>query len=911
VANNYNHNHLTDRLFYYGRRLTVILLIASLPAVSSNVLACEPDLALNCPPSADGQVYVDNLSVQINGGISTPPPCEPVTRMSWDWGDGNVNDSWFPASHSYTAYDDYLVTVSALDASDNLLVSQSCNVKVSMPDLIFSDGLECGDIPGNCRPTFDGMTFLSATAEDEVTIAWFPAKDDDTSAENIQYDIYLSMDEYFQPGPSSLKVSLLGQLSTVVPGLVPGSRYYALVVARDQSGQGSVERDHLSVSTPAFPFVPSSTPMQRAVDLNLGTPVSADETTLTFSSGNDAIPPNVGAVLIGPLAGGKGYIRMVESVTERSGEFIVTTRMSTPDEIFDQLHLSTVGVLSEGDSATSVPSTTMTGAKAVFNTQVFTQQDGSRVTRSEWEDGLLIIERVDYAGSAGPITFGPGIEAASHMIGTKGYDYGELKLDLTLDFKPEMVSEAKWDVFSLKEAEILARGEMLLKAFAGYEFSVGKGIHPDPFRLFKITWTAIYTLGPVPVYQQIELAVDVQVDFEATTEVKASTTAEAKVTAEVGATYNEANGWEHVSNLNSSTSFSADLGVSGSVTGSIRLIPSLTLEFYETAAAILSIEPSLNGALEAELTLEPLCAPLELTKLESDIKVDCHAKFEWWHIELLDVKLCDIAPKKLFSLPTLDFSARGYGPISLTGVVKDGVNNKFIPSSIEWGLKSATGSLDPTTGSATTLTCPEGGNHKVTFSGYGELGPLSRQCIQKDMSCNLACPGGTDEECLPGQICHNETCRSSCGDETSCSVGQTCDAGGLCRNDCKSDDDCSNGEICNFTGYNDPSYCVDSDGQVCSSFDDCPYGQTCYGDELVCGPYGRNTGMSCFQCRYQWGTTGYTACTFHVRNGAQCEELRDISNCPPHPYADTPRTNQWCSFGLDYCTGHDCLDPDW
>ena len=44
-----------------------------------------------------------------------PLGCPEIVRINWDWGDGSIYDSWFPATHTYTAPGDYTVTVTAFN----------------------------------------------------------------------------------------------------------------------------------------------------------------------------------------------------------------------------------------------------------------------------------------------------------------------------------------------------------------------------------------------------------------------------------------------------------------------------------------------------------------------------------------------------------------------------------------------------------------------------------------------------------------------------------------------------------------------------------------------------------------------------------------------------------------------------
>jgi len=100
---------------------------------------CQPEMGLTCPPSGDPHVWIDGLDVQINGGIFTPPPCEPVARINWDWGDETSSDSSFPAVHTYPERTEYTITAVALDAGDTEIIRASCDISLQV---IFRNGFE-------------------------------------------------------------------------------------------------------------------------------------------------------------------------------------------------------------------------------------------------------------------------------------------------------------------------------------------------------------------------------------------------------------------------------------------------------------------------------------------------------------------------------------------------------------------------------------------------------------------------------------------------------------------------------------------------------------------------------------------------------------------------------------------------
>jgi len=97
-------------------------------------VSCEYSLGMSCPSSGDA-------SVEINGGfINLPLPCPAVTRATWDWGDGTVDEFLavgdppyvypFPNAHVYGESGSYTTTLRLLDSKDNLLDEASCDLQI-------------------------------------------------------------------------------------------------------------------------------------------------------------------------------------------------------------------------------------------------------------------------------------------------------------------------------------------------------------------------------------------------------------------------------------------------------------------------------------------------------------------------------------------------------------------------------------------------------------------------------------------------------------------------------------------------------------------------------------------------------------------------------------------------------------
>ncbi|MEW8015109.1 MAG: hypothetical protein AB2807_10080 [Candidatus Sedimenticola endophacoides] len=84
------------------RKILSIVALIQLSIFTQNSMAeCDLDLTV---PVYDGQTWTERCDVQVNGVVVPDPPgCTKVVRIAWDWGDGVVGDSWFPAQHTYDA----------------------------------------------------------------------------------------------------------------------------------------------------------------------------------------------------------------------------------------------------------------------------------------------------------------------------------------------------------------------------------------------------------------------------------------------------------------------------------------------------------------------------------------------------------------------------------------------------------------------------------------------------------------------------------------------------------------------------------------------------------------------------------------------------------------------------------------
>jgi len=116
------------RLLSFGAIAVCACILVS-PAVKG--VDCTYSMGVSCPPDMDPTSFVNGLQVVLNGGVGSDDElCPPAANINWDWGDGTLEPSFFPAYHEYVAPGDYEIVVSATDESDVELATASCNLSV-------------------------------------------------------------------------------------------------------------------------------------------------------------------------------------------------------------------------------------------------------------------------------------------------------------------------------------------------------------------------------------------------------------------------------------------------------------------------------------------------------------------------------------------------------------------------------------------------------------------------------------------------------------------------------------------------------------------------------------------------------------------------------------------------------------
>ena len=630
--------------------------------------------------------------------------------------------------------------------------------------LIFDNGFEAGHAcvwstvyPAvACPPEFAGLTLAAATGREQITLGWLPAVDDSTAPETMLYRVYLGN----CGGPGTLVTTVQGGTGVVLEGLEPATTYCVEVVAEDEDGQtsdlcsGNGDRAPtngrgLSITTHTYNQVAGAIPLEDAEDLYLG-PAEATPTTLTFQRGANAVEPIVGAVLVGPLAGGGGYLRQVDSVTTTVEQIIVETSAAQIETVMQQFELSTISRAATIDNGQMAAQTAL--------------QKAWEATMGVPQPRPLVEATTErFSGHVGPLEVMPLEDPRAYRIVARGekrsdwdHEIGDdLTLNLTLDFEPELKTSATWSLAGVREAEVIGIGTLTLDALAEYHFNASASYSPDPFTLFTTSWVSVYIVGTVPVYQEITFTLEAEVSASAGAEGTATANATATASIEVGARYSAGAGWTPVSDSGVDSNLTANLSVVGGVQAEVKLIPRVSVEFYEAFAAWITVEPSVSTALQAEGTLMTPCLPVQLTQFDADIEVEANVGVDFTLIgsyTLFESTVWDPDPWMLFSLPEVDLGSAGTDPVNLTAVITDGVHNGFDLASVEWwtGESGVELTQDPSDPTMATLTCDQTGTYDVVFSGHGALGAVSRRCIQESVYCTGG--GGEITITLPGGV---------------------------------------------------------------------------------------------------------------------------------------------------------------
>jgi formylglycine-generating enzyme required for sulfatase activity len=100
-----------------------------------------------------GTLQVSDLTVTVSGTVTATNSA--ITQLNWQWGDGNDDDQWFPATHTYAVTGTYPITATAYDDQGNTAVeTATAYVGVAGPgETVF---VPAGEFQMGCHPDHNG-----------------------------------------------------------------------------------------------------------------------------------------------------------------------------------------------------------------------------------------------------------------------------------------------------------------------------------------------------------------------------------------------------------------------------------------------------------------------------------------------------------------------------------------------------------------------------------------------------------------------------------------------------------------------------------------------------------------------------------------------------------------------------------
>ena len=594
----------------------------------------------------------------------------------------------------------------------------SMGYRLESGDIVYSPEPIKLEVQAGEQPYFPGIVQIVSTNIDTATIAWLPASDNKTLADNITYEVHLSDKPDFEPMPSTLHTSVFGVKQADLESLTTATKYNLLVIAVDEDGNKSKERDYREVTTFSQPPVLSTT-VTFAEDKDLGLTGATTQDGVAFTYPASGTQPEIGSVLLANV-GEDAYLRKVDSVENTAQGLVVHT--------------------SNGELAEIVETGTINTQLTLFDVNAEILRSGSQTRRGSlsnintirWENDFLVAKQAYYDNN----------QSTSRV--RKGNQEAEVKASVT--FTPELETNLEWNYSLFKginftQAKIVASGKFEAELGVFYNFKK-EGSKTKEFKIGKPkTFTAKYLLAGVPVYQETTLSIKAQLTATASAEINAQAIAKAIATVRFGVKWNpQTETWDNIADMGFTQSFTADVKVHGKVVGEVRLIPNIETKFYKTLAGNFSIEPFLTGTIAAETIghaniLESWgYLKTQLTRFDADLQAEAFVSASLVFIKeftlLEKTNIWQSSKWVLFSLPELKLdnaSGEVDESIRLSAITKDGVRNDFDDSSIKWDVYpkenvSVSGDKNG------TFTASKEGTYTVFFSGSSKIpSPLGRQ----------------------------------------------------------------------------------------------------------------------------------------------------------------------------------------
>ena len=279
---------------------------------------------------------------------------------------------------------------------------------------------------------------------------------------------------------------------------------------------------------------------------------------------------------------------------------------------------------------------------------------------------------------------------------------------INIDFSPTLVTNVN---LKKKYVKVLVGGRMQLDLSSAFSIS-GDFEDTYEFNLTKLdrTFINVYTAGPIPIYQRIDVTWKMDVIPKANAKIEASSKMTKVFNVNFGIECKNSS-CEDLSSSDASSNYVATVKVGAEASLEVRLVPEVKVSFYESAAASITVEPWVKGTVSAEgeaifasdfnnydawlsYTLRDLRATVGLDSyVNADLTV-----FGWnlYHYPSdADKKKLFGIETDIFSLPTLGIETLGNDAlfkdrdIALHAQTTDGKRSNVDTSSIKWYVHPA------------------------------------------------------------------------------------------------------------------------------------------------------------------------------------------------------------------------------
>jgi hypothetical protein len=615
------------------------------------------------------------------------------------------------------------------------------------------------------------LVLMSATDVDKIEMAWSEGSDGQTALSRVVYEVHLSETENFTPSEATLRKTVKGDKQTEVDGLDLDKVYYGKVIARySRTGTVSKATNEMHTKTLAsLKMLPDATPVL-ASELGLGAhDVGEDGTTYTFNGGT---PPEPGNVLFSEDAAHGMTLRTVDEAHANSdGTVTVKTSDAALSDIIEEGEInSSFQMIDVTETAVLSNSTAQSSVKySAF-------KDGSRTATMKWKNRLLTIEQTDFAYQEKDYSFTPmGDQRFLMKMSADNSVTQSFTTELKAGFEPNLNTNMRigWNWLppypKLKSAEFSATGKLSMEARATYNFDAAGNVEKE-VKIFEKTYTSVFSVGVVPVYQEVILSLTGT--FEAKAEAAIKAEAWGKLEQEIGVGIKfDGSSWKPFVKNDTNTDSSLTLNIAGKASAEIRLIPKVEVKYYKVVGGYLTAEPFLqsnfatetvtdNPFIQAELLSQGV-SPFNLSELNAFIGMECNIGLTLPSIIekiggdafgpkcVLGTEDClvNFGRLYLFDVPVLSLGRTSAGNVvqltAADGKLTPVTPNLFDPNSVHWyvvpdssSVAAATITPNGCTKSGSTTTCkatfmPASGasaeEYTIFASGHGALGEIARQ----------------------------------------------------------------------------------------------------------------------------------------------------------------------------------------